>query len=204
MFSIAIAGAILGGLGALAQGLMAVRAQRKADEADSAQLRDDANEAALEAMQQRQDLAAADERRAFDIQSAEIEGERAAAAQAAATGASGLMGISKTAVTDQLRADYDRAIGQLERDRAAAYDAGLNEIRKTTHAVGVATAAADAIDADLGSTERIGRDILSVTFNTLTGAWGGYTGAGGTGQGLQDAINPPGDIDPKKLGKAAS
>lgn len=71
---------------------------------------------------------AANQAAQFNIGETTIAGERAVGAREATVGASGLGGVSKVGVVEQLQGDITRQIGQLETERQEMLRAGAAEI----------------------------------------------------------------------------
>jgi len=191
MLGIAIIGMVAGAAAGLLGGIADVTARNAAEAAQSAENRAQAVELGtqitnateiFDASQEESQaqLDAADQSAQFNIESKEIEQERAVGSQVATNAASGLGGASKEGVVDQLNADFDREIGQLETERAEMLRAGAAQMdlaemeftedtRQTQREADLLTAEADDLD------ENTFGDYLSNIGTVLTGGLSGLS-----------------------------
>ena len=183
-------------MGGLIKGLMDNHAQNKANEAQAKAAQAQAEELTRqsEAFEEISEdrLAEMEAQRLAGLQEAEfqqdlatVQGQRQMGSARAGAGASGLGGVSRTSVLDQMQGDIDLALGQMqvridEADRAAteaiALQAASDEetIRQIRHGAATSQAQADAINADL---DNIWDDVFRVGASTLLGGLSGASQA---------------------------
>ena len=122
-------------------------------------------------------LDAANQASQFEISQGRVAQERAVGSQVAQNAASGLGGASKTSVVDQLSADFDTQIGQLETARQEMLRAGQAEMDiaelEFTETTRQTTREADLLTAEAAQFEEESQFDLSDLGTIFTGTLAG-------------------------------